>query len=415
MRSPTISPPIVDLRRDNDMVTEIRRYKVITPLFGGGVKPGVADPITVVRGTEVRGHLRFWWRATRGGQFDGSCEKMKKAEELIWGSSGASGKPGPSDVSIFVSDIQPGSDRYQTQRSDRLIELGDPSSEYSYVAFPLRSERGKPAGNVRDNVGFSLTIRYCTSQFTDVAAALWAWETFGGIGARTRRGFGALQCISIDHVATTLPDSTTIAATIRSGLQQHLASGSWPTNVPSLLRDFRISPSTGKPNADEAWKHLFSRLKQFRQARFQNSIGKPYGRSTWPEPDAIRNLTGDRAEKHAKRRLAFDKFPRSVFGLPIIFQFKDNDLGDPGQTSLEGADHDRLASPLILRPLACAGGKYVGLAVILNAPTQPPGGLILKGAPGNPHVSSGLTPTEARQINVLGKNTDVLLAFLDSL
>jgi hypothetical protein len=43
-------------------------------------------------------------------------------------------------------------------------------------------------------------------------------------------------------------------------------------------------------------------------------------------------------------------------------------------------DYDRLASPLILRPLRCeVNGKkvFVGVAVVLAAPKSPPGGLAL--------------------------------------
>ncbi len=68
-----------------------------------------------------------------------------------------------------------------------------------------------------------------------------------------------------------------------------------------------------------------------------------------------------------------DKFPRAAFGLPIIFQFKDRDehnpdnpSKDPRQTVLQLATSERLASPIILKPLACRDGAYVGLALILE-------------------------------------------------
>ena len=251
------------------------------------------------------------------------------------------------------------------------------------MAFPLRSEPGKPAGTVRNDVEFTLTIRCPSDQLSEVAAALWAWETFGGIGARTRRGFGALDCVEVDGTVTSQPQVASVGREIQKGLATHVVAGSWPSDVPHLLQALKLVPDNGKPSADEAWRYLFDSLKKFRQARFPDQQGRPYGRSKWPEPDAIRDVTNSSAAKHAQRRLSFNKYPRAVFGLPIIFQFKDAGIGDPDQTSLEGAEHDRLASPLILRPLACAGGKYVGLAAILHAPTLPPNGLQLKGAHGH--------------------------------
>src|SRR5436190_2212651 len=80
-------PPAQVERHTGETIAQVREYRLITPLFGGGVNPREADPISVVRASEVRGHLRFWWRATRGGQFGGDLEKMKQAEDLLWGST----------------------------------------------------------------------------------------------------------------------------------------------------------------------------------------------------------------------------------------------------------------------------------------------------------------------------------------
>lgn len=420
---PTAPPPVT--RRDDDFITQVRRYKLITPLFGGGVDPQQADPVTVVRGTEVRGHLRFWWRATRGGDFDGDLEAMKKAEESIWGSAGGAGKSGPSQVYVVISDTRAGNELRDTEipsrHGPRRVELGHPSSPYSYVAFPLRSESGGRPGVVRDGVEFTLTLRFPSSLRASVKAAVWAWETFGGIGARTRRGFGSLQCVEVTTDGTRedvrVLNPNEVETSIRHGLDTYLSKGPWPASVPHLYRDFRICQQRGAPNADEAWKYLFRSLKNFRQARHDNAQGRPYGRSKWPEPDAIRDITGQSAAKHSRRRLSFNKFPRAKFGLPIIFQFKDTDINpsDPSQTSLQGVESDRLSSPLILRPLACAGGKAVGVALLLDCPTEPPGGLVLQGPHGTTSVQSSLTADEARQIEPLDGNPDVLQAFLDYL
>src|SRR5205085_10778174 len=79
-----------------------RKYELITPLFGGGVKAGENDNITPISGKAIRGHLRFWWRATRGGQFNGDLEAMKAREAEIWGAASTINKPSPSQVQIEV-------------------------------------------------------------------------------------------------------------------------------------------------------------------------------------------------------------------------------------------------------------------------------------------------------------------------
>src|SRR6266511_4231124 len=88
-----------------DYITQTREYELITPLFGGGVEPAQADPVTVIRATEVRGHLRFWWRATRGGHFGADLRKMKEKEDEIWGAASSGDKPTPSAVTIEMIQV----------------------------------------------------------------------------------------------------------------------------------------------------------------------------------------------------------------------------------------------------------------------------------------------------------------------
>src|SRR5207237_1665231 len=106
---------------------------------------------------------------------------------------------------------------------------------------------------------------------------------------------------------------------------------------------------------------------------------------------------------------------------PVIFYFKESDVsdGDPDKVTLEAAQSNRLASPLILRPIELTNGQAVGVAVILETQRTPPGGFVLKGNfPGGVTekiVQVDLDAAEARTIQPLGKQTDVLQAFLDTL
>src|SRR5437588_3495465 len=94
-KQPQESPPqTITVKQPDNVITQVREYQLITPLYGGGVKPTEADPVTVVRVTEIRGHLRFWWRACRGGKFNGNLAGMKKEEDAIWGK--AYEKDGPT-------------------------------------------------------------------------------------------------------------------------------------------------------------------------------------------------------------------------------------------------------------------------------------------------------------------------------
>jgi CRISPR-associated protein Cmr1 len=443
-RIPPPVEPVLNQRRARgqitQLVTEVRQYELITPLFGGGVEPGVADPVTVIRGSEIRGHLRFWWRACRGGQFGGNLARMKEAEDLLWGTASTAKKPCPSQVQICVEVNRNGDEQHPFNVvAGKLGKSGKPKPKVqanesvapAYAAFPLQptDEEVKKGGigmqtkTVRSGPHFTLTITYPNDKDTvaGVEAALWAWETFGGVGARTRRGFGALRLVSANGTPVPSPAVSDLETTIRSGLLNHILSGTWPPDVPHLDRVWHGRSTVPQTNAGEAWKFLVRKLRAFRQEPLGRTppSGKPPrpGRSRWPEPDAIRRLFPSWIPPHTPSPAMPDKFPRAAFGLPIVFKFKSEDeaAGDPTKTMLEGqlADRKRFASPLILRPLACSGGQAVGLAIILHGSNVPP--LVLKDAPGNPAVQATLSPAEAGAISPLSGNVDILQAFLNTL
>jgi CRISPR-associated protein Cmr1 len=329
---------------------------------------------------------------------------LKEAEDLLWGAASTPQKPRPSQVHIDVEITNHGQEEQPFQTRTRASQNW---RDLAYAAFPLQEAHGK----VRTGVNFTLTLTFPQSQQAEVEAALWAWETFGGIGARTRRGFGALR-----NLDSSPPQPNGIQHFIEAGLQQHVTAGTWPSGVPHLSHNVALMKITAAhPDSRAAWKHLIRRLKDFRQSRYPGKGPNRPGRSKWPEPDEIRRLTGQRSSLHATPLSTVQKVPRAAFGLPIVFHFKDTD--DPNDTMLQGQEHDRLASPLILRPLVCAKGQAVGLALILEGTniTRLPGGLMLKDAPGNPPVRANLTPTEASTISPLGGKVDVLQAFLATL
>jgi CRISPR-associated protein Cmr1 len=212
-------------------------------------------------------------------------------------------------------------------------------------------------------------------------------------------------------------------------------AGTWPPDVPHLLQQptsdwIRVLPFPNQ-SAMDAWVALFSTLKDFRHQRpgstklIKGSMRNVPGRNRWPEPDAVRRLTKSRSTRHTHAISDLNKFPRAVFGLPIIFEFNPDDRkdGDPkGKYTLMGKSKDdknveRLASPLILRTLARSNGA-VGIALVL-AGNRLPDQLILTQERHSWDVAATLTQDEANTIMqtdnrtpLLGDETNVLRAFL---
>ncbi len=416
MRKHLGSPPEVTPKQREEVITQVREYQLITPLYGGGVAPGEADPLTVIRGSEIRGHLRFWWRACRGGQYGGNPTAIKQAEDTLWGAASTKQGGSPSQVHIQIeADTVPEDAKeapFFINKDGKLRPDEDVAP--AYAAFPLQPSDKEfrarvPFKTVCSNVSFKLTISFPSAQQKDVESTIRVWETFGGIGARTRRGFGALCLVSVDGVPNTdLPPSSREGAIawMRHLLEQSVVVGANPVGVPHLEPTMQFKITASSQDAKAAWKRLIQRLVSFRQAR-----NGPRGRSYWPEPEAIRQITTRRYSDHPR------KFPRAAFGLPIIFHFKDADRGEPADQTLQGAQEgtERLASPLILRPLVCKDNRAVGLALLLEGSRiPPPGGIILDSDP-TTIVDTQLTPAEATAIPVLLGQTDVLLAFMNYL
>jgi CRISPR-associated protein Cmr1 len=409
-------------------IRQIREYELITPLFGGGTETQKTDPVSAIRVPSIRGQLRFWWRAIRGGQFAGDLKALKKMEDEIFGAASA-GEGNPSLIQIALLDCSVGSEdrpfevvggKTDSARSRGKIQPRKGSLVHPYAAFTLQPKAedavvGMDTLSVKTNVSFKLSVVFPESIAEEIEAAIWSWETFGGIGARTRRGFGSLHLLRLDGQNVPSLKISEAEERIKKRLDDFLLETQFPSDIPHLSKNPLWRITTNHRDAIEAWTYLIERLRQFRQYR-KDSEGdlSSFGKSQWTEPDAIRH----RAEIASKPSI--DKFPRAQFGLPIIFHMYHDHIEATlkGLASGKQKAVERLSSPLILRPLKCADGA-VGLALVLDTPRIPPSGLILDMAGSSDEVSSELEPLEARELTkrleLLRNKTDVLEAFLETL
>lgn len=386
--------PAVFTRDEKELIVEERRFRFLTPVFGGGVRVDGCkkphDPITPVRVPSIRGQLRFWWRACNPRGLTTVAE-LSNVEAQVFGSTKV--------ASPLVIDVveQPATPRPKPVLQGRHGAVHGLEA-LAYGAFPLRGQVGEDHGVLWDHgdAPFSLRLRYPGTIKADVEAALWAWSSFGGLGGRTRRGFGAVEELG----AGTNPLAV---------WQQHVSEVNAPW--PHLSKTSNVVRSQDTfDEARSAHALLLSTLKNLRQGEGtgrkrgpETGAGPHPGRSYWPEADAIRALTGrptNPGHPHARPVTATPAFPRAGFGLPMIFQFKDG--ADPGQSTLVPTGLGRLASALVLRPSRGPSGRYHGLALVLAHPA--PTGHELRTQVGGPHsVRTTLTHGEARNLGIGGR------------
>jgi len=314
-----------------------------SPLYGGGVEAGQLDQTTPFRSSTIRGNLRYWWRATRGGLFE-KWEDMRDAEAAIWGDTDQA-----SSVRIGVQF----SDNWMKGRV--LLSQYERDLNRKYALFPPYNKKGvnlaATENALLEAVGFTLTLSVTNREHKDdVEAALWAWVNFGGLGARTRRGAGALFCHPY------------------AGWNEKYVEGDGKLRRWATLKGGTIvwGPAKRGSNAwADAWLDVLQLYREFRQDR------EGRGPTAWPEPDEIRAIRQNRGTPTK------EGFPRGALGLPIVFHFKDPKRMEPPDQTLSVATYSggsktpeagRMTSPVILKPLAIAKDLAYPMILAMNAP-----------------------------------------------
>ncbi|AKQ70337.1 CRISPR-associated RAMP Cmr1 [Myxococcus hansupus] len=383
--------------------------------------------VDIIRVPTLRGHLRFWWRALYGHAFaargPAGAEALAREERQLWGGMGGAKTQDDDDagarrsqVELRVLEVRPAGE------DTGKIDLG---ALPSYALWPARNGKGE-ADLPRWKPGLRFTLEVIAPQgevMAQVRNAVRAWILFGGYGSRVRRGCGAV-CLepSTPDIAQWLPASADRASLRRLFGDLPLFSpelAERPGDMP-LLRGahlFRGDVSASQRDGEKVWLSALGWLRDFRQGTQPTSSGnteelgvarnpgegKRAGRSNWPEADKVRRFA--RAARHDRRagnaypdvhaprkqHSATPAWPRSGFGLPIVFHFqqKRREGGDylpkepedvqlqwERQVGNQWESMDRLASPLIVKALPLADGRFEPIALWLER-GSPKGGQVV--------------------------------------
>jgi CRISPR-associated protein Cmr1 len=229
----------------------------------------------------------------------------------------------------------------------QMVGYGSRGGLPKYFLFPFRPQKNIPATKGCENVVFTLRLILDASlneaQRAGVRTALKAWIAFGGVGARTRRGCGALTVLG-NNANQWLPPTQGLAEWLE--MPRDAASDyDWTTLAGA--RGF----ITLTKNAEDAWCKLGSFWERFRRGGLVSG-------TKWSDyRDVLCNLD----DQHDELALA-----KPFLGLPIVYQKFGKQT--PFTGTLEPAESGRMASPVILKPIALQGGKYGALVLVMNAP-----------------------------------------------
>lgn len=341
------------------------KFRVNTPMFIGGADPASSPP--ELRVPSIKGVLRFWWRALSYGRVGNEIKQLAQEEAALFGSS--DGEVGQSKVLLSARVL--GDPELLSKGAVLKDGNGMVGEGARYLGYGLMGAFGRDAGVLTRPCllapfEFELDALFhpsLSSQAkTQVVAALKIMGLLGGLGSRSRRGYGSISLLSLTQNGNEIWRAPEDVA----GLQKELAGfltgarGGLPsyTALSARTRIVLIDGST----SDSALK-LLSRLGRdfvfyrswgHSQGGKPQVLGKPSEKNFQEDHDMSK---GTRAIQQPPRRAAF--------GLP-------HNYGQGANTHVKGAKSERRASPLLFH-IHQIGAKPVGVLAFLPAVFLPNG------------------------------------------
>ena len=340
-------------------------YRVVTPMFCGGADPERAE----LRLSSFKGTLRYWWRALAWQRYDGDLVEIRKREDLLFGSAGG----GRSSVTMRLEsagglarvsadeELTVGNealDRHRRHTRNATVGLG-----VRYLGYGVMKHTGQLTRECLQ-APFEFRVRMRVRhpnrgrEVTSVAGrgllrdALTAVGVFGGVGAKSRKGFGSLvlRSLTVDGRERWNPPRSEDELVERiERLRPDGMGDRWPEYTAFSARARHVL--------------VLSRSESREPLELLDLIGRELVRyRSWGRNGRIlRNEKSERnfASDHdlMKRRNRNTHPERIAFGLPHNYGPRtDQQVGPQGL--------DRRASPLFIHVHECAGRPVAVLSFL---------------------------------------------------
>lgn len=308
--------------------------EVVTPMFLAGAEQQsiVAEGL---RPASMKAAIRFWWRAISSLT---DIHDLTKAEGRLFGDTDAGQG---LTVRCECSDQWKISIPKATGSQPYLLGQG---------LYNHKTGVTRPAVAPGSKAGLTICLRVAD---TSLEKAFQAFLLLGGLGARSRRGMGALTSIQSERQPKDIPDLQARLVTLFSTSPEP-DERRWWSHLTTHTRWVLLK------NEYDTWQQaldaLGTTLHKYRQSL--GGMKAPYGED--------HDLIYDHVHKHAPLNTS----PRrAAFGIPHNYFFKSSKK----KLDVHWQDNDRRSSPLLLRVVKLANGRHAGIALLLDGPFLPPG------------------------------------------
>lgn len=354
-------------------VTKITvRYRVVTPLFCGGANPRDSAELRLA---SFKGVLRFWWRALAWARYGGDLKEVQSAEDELFGSGG--GQARRSRVVMRLATVS----GYEQRCESEVLKdsRGVVGHGARYLGYGLMDAFGATAGKLRracmvakdSTTPFEFEVQLRCNAVPEedlflLQNALGLMGTVGGLGARSRKGYGSIALSAMsDGIGSWKPPTSIkeLANRIKTLVTRDCPESRPPYTAFSKgsrfvlldLGDVDRPAGDALVLLDRVGRELIRYRSHGQRGRILGS--EPSERNFPTDHDVMEAVAlrrGGRPRSHPRR---------VAFGLPHNYFFSSNPDG-LRKAEVTPQDHDRRASPLFIHIHTCGDSPIAILSFL---------------------------------------------------
>lgn len=353
------------------------KFRVITPLFMSGSDRFRAE----LRVPSIKGVLRFWHRALALGRLNSISEVQNEESHIFGGAGNDAGRPGddPQNHRNFNTQARV---HLRLSLPENVVQYNDPILKYAngepigpgarYLGYgiveavPSRKRNTKEGQLLCSCLKYpfdgtlSILIKNGTTEddIKSLTSALIAMGFFGGLGSRSRKGYGSFNLTELklgDEVLFRMPKNI-----------EELKLG-----IESIFKDYGIKAYPDLPpyTAYSKYTRIDIADKGADPLRLLNSVGEAMQMyRSWGRNGKVNGKIAERNFKfdhdlaqEAISTKVIDHPRRVVFGLPHNYYFSSH--GE--KVDVKPVRHERRASPLFIHIQELANGQYAAVTTIM--------------------------------------------------
>lgn len=314
--------------------------KFVSPAFVGGADQEKAE----LRVASIRGLLRFWWRAAQPPMRP--VELREKENKLFGGTDTGQSK---FLARIIADETRPLPTGTRVNNSIGYLGYG--------IAGYKRGQGVQTDRNALDAGGrYTLQLVFkkgAAERKDELLDALWCLTHLGGMGSRSRRGFGSVVVTNVE--GANFPGLPRSPEDLKEQIEEKFRSLRIGERggLPDYTVLSRQTAVTVWPLRTNSWEQVLQkvgdRLNGYRSAQRTERFHD--------DRDLIRD--------YAYRGKQPTRAPRrAAFGLPHNYFFKPN---TKVAVSGPNREHDRRASPLFIHLHELAGGELAAVLSLIQA------------------------------------------------